>query len=773
MEGIATIRLRKLRKVIRNIPVFKLTGAFCVMLSGAVRLFGCISPFGAACSAALLFRGANIYMLLLPVVGAILATEDVFMLKYMLAVLLMTAASANSDLFLSEKRSRMVCAICMLAANLVYMAFLGFSLKGVGVAGAETILAFAAVHPYRIVLDLFCDGRSDKRLKQEGKMCIVLVCAICICGISALHIPGVGCFLRILAYFSILFCANMFSFGVCAVFGIVVGILLSLPLKLDVHMAGAFCLAALVCRCCKPVGKSGVALGLLLTKAMVLLASDSEPASVVGFVEVFVGGMLFLCVPEVYMCQIKSRIILFAQAEKEEAEEREVFRKMTVKRLARIADAFSVLATSMGKKGEQKREEIKTIAAALTEDVYQRTCGKCKEQSHCKLSGKKMYTSIQNILKKTVARGRAEQYDLSSELSACLHKKKVIDECNKMYELYRVNQAWENRINENRMLVSKQLEDVSDVVRNLANEITETAKYEKAAEEKLALLLSGLGIYAEKICVLRDIHNRLHIELSLSACKQKEVCNGEIKAALRKVFDTDFSLKKGKCNKEKCRVVYREQEKFSAQIGIARVRPKKEDAFGDSYAVMYPEDGKVIVALSDGMGTGERAAKESKETVGLLEKLVMAGIDREMAVKLINSVLVLRSFEDGYATLDLLLLDLYVGEGSLIKNASANSYVCRENRVGVMASRALPPGVIGEVETSGRKFLLKDGDVVLLVSDGVTDAEANDEWIKAFLLRNAEADAQASADKLIAEAKRRASSYSDDMTAILIKISEK
>ena len=766
--GVVTVRFHKVQKAIRKIPALKITGVAMLFLSGAGRVFGCVAPFGAACAAVLLFRNVNIYMLLLPVVGAVLSTGDAAMLKYILAILLMTAVSAKASTFSSENRSRVVCAICVWIANVVYISFLGIDLKTVGVAGAETILAFLAVHPYRVVLDMIYQPEKVKASAKDKGMCAVFVCMACLCGIVVLDVPFGTSILKISMYFGVLFCANGFSFGVCAIFGILAGLMPALSRHIDVLTAGGMCLCALVCRCFKSYGKTGIAVGLVFTNAVLLLNGAVE----IDFFEIGVASVLFLCLPEKYLQKTKQRLTDF-MCEKEETEERDVFREMAVKRLGRIAEAFSELAASMGKKGAQRKEAEKEVALMLSDDVYQRVCGKCEEKEKCRLYAHKIHTIIENVLKKTVARGRAELYDLSAETGACIRKEKLIGECNKMYELYRVNKVWENRINENRMLVSRQLEDVSDVVRNLADEMTENACFEKNAEQKLATLLTGLGIASERIHVLRDIHNRLHIELSVSDCKQKLVCERELKTALRKVFDRDFTLKKGKCNKERCKLTYREQENFSVQIGISRIRPQKEDIFGDSYAIMYPEDGKVIVALSDGMGTGARAAKESRETVGLLEKLVMAGVDRETAVKLINSVLVLRSFEDGYATLDLLLLDLYGGEGSLIKNASANTYVCRENRVGVMASRALPPGVIGEVETSGRKFLLKDGDVVLLLSDGVTEADANDDWIKAFLLEDTQNDAQQCADKLMEEAKRKVRYCTDDMTVILIKISEK
>ena len=141
-------------------------------------------------------------------------------------------------------------------------------------------------------------------------------------------------------------------------------------------------------------------------------------------------------------------------------------------------------------------------------------------------------------------------------------------------------------------------------------------------------------------------------------------------------------------------------------MGIARIRPDKEEKYGDSYAVIRPDGGKLIVALSDGMGTGEKAFKESSETVSLLEHLLLAGIDREAAIKLINSVLILKSYDENFATLDLLIADLYTGEGEFVKTGGACSYVCREGQVARISTAALPTGIIGEMETANKKIPL-------------------------------------------------------------------
>ena len=93
---------------------------------------------------------------------------------------------------------------------------------------------------------------------------------------------------------------------------------------------------------------------------------------------------------------------------------------------------------------------------------------------------------------------------------------------------------------------------------------------------------------------------------------------------------------------------------------------------GDAAAFLETEKGRAILALSDGMGTGEEAAKESRTAIELLEQFTEAGFERELSVKMINSALLLRRGEETYATLDICEIDLYDGHAEFVKLEDKN-----------------------------------------------------------------------------------------------------
>ena len=173
------------------------------------------------------------------------------------------------------------------------------------------------------------------------------------------------------------------------------------------------------------------------------------------------------------------------------------------------------------------------------------------------------------------------------------------------------------------------------------------------------------------------------------------------------------------------------------------------------------------------MGSGSEAAKESNETVRLLEGMLVAGIDKETAVKLINSVLILKSYDENFATIDMLVFDLYTGVGEFIKTGSAGSYIKKGKKVVCLRSASLPTGIVGTLEPAKSRMRFVKGDVIIIASDGVTEVIRDDSWIREVLKNLQEQSAQEISELLMSKALKLQTEHTDDMTVIAVKIKEK
>ena len=144
---------------------------------------------------------------------------------------------------------------------------------------------------------------------------------------------------------------------------------------------------------------------------------------------------------------------------------------------------------------------------------------------------------------------------------------------------------------------------------------------------------------------------------------------------------------------------------------------------------------------------------------------------------MINSALSSEMEEDMYATLDISILDLYQGNMELIKNGACPTYIKRNKEVELINLSALPTGIVNEVEFKDYEKDLKEGDIIIMCTDGIT--ESNEEfqnkelWLKYFIEELQTEDVQQIADLIISEAiDNNYGKEKDDMTVIVAKISK-
>ena len=168
-----------------------------------------------------------------------------------------------------------------------------------------------------------------------------------------------------------------------------------------------------------------------------------------------------------------------------------------------------------------------------------------------------------------------------------------------------------------------------------------------------------------------------------------------------------------------------EKSKFKILTGMART--VKDTISGDNFSQIKLETGDFMMALSDGMGTGKKASDESETVLGLLEQLIESGFKAETAIKLINSSMVLKADNQMFSTLDMCLINLFTGICEFVKIGAATTFIKRENWVETISSTTIPMGMLGKVDYDGVVKKLYEGDIIIMVTDGVLDSIKEDD----------------------------------------------
>ena len=223
---------------------------------------------------------------------------------------------------------------------------------------------------------------------------------------------------------------------------------------------------------------------------------------------------------------------------------------------------------------------------------------------------------------------------------------------------------------------------------------------------------------------------------------------------------------------EKITVLFLERTNFEVLYGVKKAVKNKEQISGDNFSVYTRKEGQLLASLSDGMGSGVKAYRESERVIDLLEQFLEAGFSKETAVRMINSALLIHSDGQSFSTIDMCSINLYSGICEFLKVGASTTFIRRDHQVETISSTSLPAGVFHQLDLETVNKKLYDGDMVIMVTDGVLDAlpaGRQEELMKEIILKCPSESPQEVADYLLERAldfEKKAPS--DDMTILAL-----
>ncbi|MBE3580218.1 MAG: SpoIIE family protein phosphatase [Thermoanaerobacteraceae bacterium] len=213
------------------------------------------------------------------------------------------------------------------------------------------------------------------------------------------------------------------------------------------------------------------------------------------------------------------------------------------------------------------------------------------------------------------------------------------------------------------------------------------------------------------------------------------------------------------------------------EVGYTSCARQQDLTCGDSFLAAPLEEGRYLLVLSDGMGAGREARRTSHTAVELVKELLAAGFSRELALRLVNMVLLLRSPRESFATLDMAVLDLNQGQAEFTKLGACSGFLVRGQRVLTIKPQSLPVGILEDIPLEVSREEIQPGDVLVMVSDGVLEAHRDpaekDRWVAAALKRATESEPQRLAERLLNQAVALAGgSPADDMLVAVARLEQ-
>lgn len=394
-------------------------------------------------------------------------------------------------------------------------------------------------------------------------------------------------------------------------------------------------------------------------------------------------------------------------------------------------DKFAASLKQLSKTSLQLEEKKQTFSEEEIERMFdrvrERVCEKCEKNSWC--WGENyihMYQMGYEIL------AAVDQYgnELNTETQRKLAQRCILasDFQSEMLEGFREarqNMIWVNRIARSREGCAIQLNTFADMLQSTAKNLEDRMFTDERLEKKLISRLKKKGIRVLSVHFFVNEERKYELHLIMRTWKEEKIQVKELSRLIseltrRRMIPGNDSVRL--IGSGYVRVVFREGTAYHTISGVARIGKGCSSISGDSFTMMDLPGGKRGVALSDGMGCGPIACRESTLVIELLEELLEAGFPEKTAIQMINTTLVMGREEIHYSTIDLVVFDLYTGECELIKAGASSTFIRVADKVEHLTSTSLPIGVMNSIEIDSVKRQLEDDSYVIMITDGVLDA---------------------------------------------------
>ncbi len=647
------------------------------------------------------------------------------------------------------------------------------------IALVEGILAAVLLLIFMQSIPLLSPKRYKPLLKNEEIVCFIILLASVLTGVIGVEIYDAQ-MEQVLARYLVLLLALVGGAAIGSTVGVVAGLILSLASIANMFQMSLLAFSGLLGGLLKEGRKLAVSLGLLISTLLISLYGESFDYLATALMESAIAILLFLITPSKLIKQIAKYIPGTVEHTNEQEQYLQKVRNVTAHRVERFSNVFKALSRSFQTESNQWQEQDLEVDYYLS-NVTEKTCQTCFKKETCWVQQfDKTYDLMRDVKDQLESDNQLNNITNRQFENHCIKSRKVIDTMQQELSFFEANKQLKKQVLESRRFVADQLSGVSEVMENFASEILKEKENHEQQEIEIVAALKHVGIELEKLDIYSLEKGNIDIEMVIAFQQYHGEAAKLIAPILSDILDEtiivvteDLSpLAKGHSF-----FTFGSARKFVIDTGVAHAAKGGGLISGDCYKSMELGAGKYALAISDGMGNGDRAHEESTETLRLLQQILESGLHEQVAIKSINSILALRTNEEIYATLDLAMVDLHHAVVRFLKVGSTPSFIMRSDAVEKIEASNLPIGIIQEVEVDVVSAQLKAGDFLIMMSDGIfegpKDIENVDLWLKRKLLEMETKEPQEIADLLLEEVIRTQSGeIEDDMTVLVAQITE-
>ncbi len=484
------------------------------------------------------------------------------------------------------------------------------------------------------------------------------------------------------------------------------------------------------------------------------------------FLPVIIGCCLFILTPTVLLKGVKEKLFTFR--------ERQLVRQtinrsrtMLSNKLYELSGVFLEMSNAFNLFQENSLTDEK-VKSAIENQIYSTVCKECENFERCKKEQRGIVNDLSKMTDIGFAKGKLTLIDMPRVLSSnCIRPNNILYGLNKLLADYRAYKLDNENVKTGRDLVALEAVGIAEILRSLALETGQTLKYQSRLERKLSDALFKNGFIVTEILIYGE-NERVSVSMIVA---MKEFSILQLQSVISKTLAIPMLLtEKADITDGKCYLSFGKSCDFDAVFGIAKATKDGSEVSGDTHSIMRIGGDRFLVALSDGMGSGKNAENISSTSLSLIECFYKAGLNTNLILNTVNTLLAINT-EDSFTALDISVIDLKSCSADFIKYGSPYGFIVNDNGIKIVEGTSLPIGIVDKLKPSVCTSELCDGDMILLLSDGVSDAFGSSGEIIDFLRTLPAKNPQTLASQVLEQALTlNGGEKKDDMTALAVRI---
>lgn len=745
-----------------------IAGAAGILTSRAL-FAGVMAPLGVAWYGANIKNDKHYIVLIGTVIGSLLMGAGLLSIKYILAavLLLLLRKMIRGTLWDKPLFCGVLSAASVFCCSLLLMAWKGFLYYDLIMAVLEAVIVCGVSMVFSRAKAVFL--RGGYVTCDDESIAIAILAGAAVAGLQGISFLGIS-LANILSLYIILIAGYKNGMSISGAIGAALGMIMGAAENNIAFLTGTYAFIGITAGAMRSLGPLGVAIGAAFANAGFAAYYGGTGAVWLPIIEAVVASVCLYFTPS-SLFEAYEKILVKDTGGISEGTQITFYKKKVSHVMSRMKQALTEMGEILSGTTEEPFAEQEEIMGAICERLASKVCEGCSIHHYCWVKNPKatykLFTSIVGAMEKPGMDIDEKWRKMVQD--KCIKSEELLEAAAHLYGVYRNEMHLRQKKIENRRVLADQLTCVGCMIDRQRESLENFGKRQRELETELYKALYRSGVTAKGINVIEaDGHYTVVLEVA------QEAAELDLEPTISSILEHTMLLAEtGQSDDGMTWLEFRERTKLQYEVAIVKLDQKNGSISGDNSSKFTTENGELHCILSDGMGSGRRAAQDSKMAVTLYERLIRAGYDPTAALRTMNTSMMTAKENESCTTADIVCADLNTGNVKFIKAGAAATVVKTAAETKIMRWGSMPLGILPMEEIEFRCEELETPAYIAMMSDGIPDNIGDriegENYLRGVVEACEEKSCKQIADEMVVAALAKGLPK-DDMTAVVVKL---